>query len=37
MKPADAVRLPYRVLHLPMAFNERWTRDAISRWGGTLV
>ena len=23
MAPADAVKLPYRVLHLPLAFNEK--------------
>ncbi len=32
MRPADGVKLPYRVLHLPLAFNERWTHDAISRY-----
>lgn len=34
MQPADGVKLPYRVLHLPLAFNERWTHDAINRWAG---
>ncbi|PSC69627.1 urea carboxylase [Micractinium conductrix] len=32
MAPADAVKLPYRVLHLPLAFNEKWTHEAISRY-----
>lgn len=31
MQPADGIRLPYRVVHLPLAFNERWTHDAINR------
>lgn len=31
MKPADDVSLPYRVLHLPLAFNEKWTQEAINR------
>jgi hypothetical protein len=34
MKPADDVSLPYRVLHLPLAFNEKWTQDAICRCVG---
>jgi hypothetical protein len=33
MQPADNVALPYRVIHLPLAFNEKWTHDAINRWG----
>lgn len=24
--------LPSRILHLPMAFEERWTRDAIDKY-----
>ena len=31
MRPADAVRLPYRIIHLPLAFDEKWTHDAINR------
>lgn len=31
MVPADGVRLPHRIVHLPMAFNEKWTHEAISR------
>lgn len=31
MQPADGIRLPYRVVHLPLAFNERWTHDSINR------
>ncbi len=31
MEPADHVKLPYRVLHLPLAFNERWTHEAINK------
>jgi allophanate hydrolase subunit 1 len=32
MKPADDVQLAHRVLHLPMAFNDEWTREAIGRY-----
>ena len=32
MKPADDVQLAHRVLHLPMAFNDKWTREAIGRY-----
>lgn len=32
MQPADNVALPYRIIHLPLAFNEKWTHDAINRW-----
>lgn len=31
LSPADNMVLPTRILHLPMAFNERWTHDAINR------
>ncbi len=29
---AGDVTLPIRVLHLPMAFNERWTHGAIQKY-----
>ena len=29
MEPADGLTLRTRVVHLPLAFNDRWTRDAI--------
>lgn len=29
---AGNVTLPSRVLHLPMAFNERWTHGAIQKY-----
>ena len=29
---AGDVTLPVRVLHLPMAFNERWTHGAIQKY-----
>lgn len=32
MRPADDLVLPTRILHLPLAFNERWTHDAINRY-----
>lgn len=32
MVSAEEVRLPHRIVHLPMAFNEKWTHEAINRW-----
>lgn len=32
MIPVDDIKLPSRVLHLPMAFNERWTQEAITKY-----
>lgn len=32
MKPADDMQLAHRVLHLPLAFNDKWTREAIGRY-----
>lgn len=32
MKPADSLKLPHRVVHLPLAFNERWTNEAVGRY-----
>lgn len=31
LPPSDAVSLPSRVLRLPIAFGERWTKAAIQR------
>ena len=31
MESADAMHLPHRIVHLPLAFNEKWTHDAINR------
>lgn len=31
MRPADNVTLPHRIIHLPLAFNDKWTNEAISR------
>jgi len=27
-----ALKLPSRILHLPMAFHDRWTRQAIDKY-----
>lgn len=32
MVSAEEVRLPHRIVHLPMAFNEKWTHEAINRY-----
>lgn len=32
MAPAGEVRLPTRIIHLPLAFNERWTHEAIAKY-----
>ncbi|KAI3425770.1 hypothetical protein D9Q98_007745 [Chlorella vulgaris] len=32
MRPADNVTLPHRIIHLPLAFNDKWTNEAISRY-----
>ena len=29
---SDNIVLPSRVVHLPMAFDERWTHDAIAKY-----
>ena len=34
MVSAEQVRLPHRIIHLPMAFDEKWTHEAINRFAG---
>ena len=32
MVPATEVKLPTRIMHLPLAFDDRWNKEAISRY-----
>lgn len=36
LPPSDAVALPSRVLRLPIAFGDRWTKAAIQRCAAGL-
>lgn len=36
LPPASEIKLPTRVLHLPMAFDDKWTNEAISRYARSV-